>query len=264
MEIEFSDKKVFPLLSSYGRNEEITSGADMVRKAERNVLELHFGSEYVSMADIEPYFTNLNETASVLKIYEDGQQYIYTDYVIPIKCSREYFEGSANPRIIMILGQLSETDKTLRDIAPQKIYTGTQLDIARAKKIDEMDRKCRDTIYGGTLVPLSSGIAERFTLDEQDQLNLSGIALKILMGADTVSWHTNDKSEHCVFYSAADAKAIISTLTAFKEYHITYFRDLRIFINSLTEIDAVNGIEYGYLLPEEYKSDVLKQMEAMM
>ena len=104
MEIEFSDKKIFPLLSSYGRNEEITSGTDMVKKAERNVLELHFGSEYVSIADIEPYFTNLNETASILKIYEDGQQYIYTDYVIPIKCSKEYFEGSANPHIIMVLG----------------------------------------------------------------------------------------------------------------------------------------------------------------
>ena len=32
MEIEFSDKRIFPLLSSYGRNEEITSGTDMVKK----------------------------------------------------------------------------------------------------------------------------------------------------------------------------------------------------------------------------------------
>ena len=84
------------------------------------------------------------------------------------------------------------------------------------------------------------------------------------MGAYAVSWHTNDKSEPCVFYSVDDAKTIISTRTAFKGYHITYFRDLRIFINALTEIDTIDSIEYGYPLPEEYKSDVLKQMEAMM
>ena len=50
----------------------------------------------------------------------------------------------------------------------------------------------------------------------------------------------------------------------FRTYHITYFRDLRIYINSLSDIDSINAIEYGSVIPDEYKSDVLKSIEAQM
>lgn len=269
MNIEFSNKVCFPMIAAYSRTEQVSSMNDIIGKSEREVLELHFDSSSVSLTDLEPYFTDLNEKASVIKISEGisdaDNAYIYTDYVIPIKFSREYIEGDVNPRIIMTVGRLSETDKTLRDIAPTiKVYTGTPLEIAKAKKIDEMDKICEQTIFNGSLVPLSNGMTEKFTLDNQDQLNLSGIALKILMGSQTVAWHSDDETEACKFYSAADAKTIISTLTAFKEYHITYFRDLRIYIYSLDTIESVESIYYGAEIPEEYKSDVLKQAEALI
>lgn len=124
-------------------------------------------------------------------------------------------------------------------------------------KINEMDESCKQTIYNGLDITLEDGTVEHFTLDEQDQLNLSGIGLKLLMGAEIIAWHEDDETIPCRFYSAIDATKIISTLTNWKEYHITYFRDLRIYINSLQTVDEVNAIEYGFALPAEAKSDVL-------
>lgn len=138
------------------------------------------------------------------------------------------------------------------------------LEAVIATKVDELSTACTQTIYNGMDIQLSTGETQHFTLDEQDQLNLSGIGLKLLMGATEIAWHEEDKSKACQFYSATDAATIISSLTTFKEYHITYFRDLRIYVNSLTDIETVNAIEYGFILPEESKSDVLKSYEEQL
>ena len=131
-------------------------------------------------------------------------------------------------------------------------------------KIDEMDKICKQTIYNGLDITLQDGTVEHFTLDEQDQLNLSGIGLKLLMGAETVAWHKDDETVPCRFYSVTDATKIISTLTAWKEYHITYFRDLRIYVNTLATVEEVNAIEYGFVLPNEFKSEVLMAYEQQL
>lgn len=132
------------------------------------------------------------------------------------------------------------------------------------KKIEELDKACQETIFYGLDITLSSGETEHFTLTERDQLNLSGIALKLLMGAETVAWHEDDETVPCRFYSRDDALLIIGTLTTYKEAHITYFRDLRIYVNSLSSVAEVEAIKYGFVLPEEAKSDVLKVYEQQL
>ena len=130
-----------------------------------------------------------------------------------------------------------------------------------AKKISELSGTCTNTIYKGIDVTLADGSIEHFTLDEHDQLNLSGLALKLLMGATEIAWHEDDTTVPCKFYSAEDANTIINSLIAFKEYHITYYRDLRIYVNSLTTTEEVDSVVYGVDIPDEYKSDVLREYE---
>lgn len=134
----------------------------------------------------------------------------------------------------------------------------------RGNKISELSDICTKIIYNGTDVTLSDGSVEHFTLDANDQLNLSGIGLKILMGSEDIYWHEDDITTPCKKYSNADASIIISTLTTFKEYNITYFRDLRIYINSLDDIDEIANIQYGFELPDEFKSEVLKNLESLI
>ena len=131
-------------------------------------------------------------------------------------------------------------------------------------KIVRLDIECTKTINNGTDVTLSDGTVEHFTLDAKDQSNLLGIGIELLTGADQIMWHVDDKTEHCKFYSAADAWTIIQTLTVFKKYHITYFRDLRIYVSSLTNDEEIMNINYGFALPDEFKSDVLKSLEASL
>lgn len=131
-------------------------------------------------------------------------------------------------------------------------------------KIAELSKVCTESIYKGIDVTLTDGTTEHFTLDQQDQLNLSGLALKLLMGATEIAWHEDDTTVQCRFYSAEDANKIINSLIAFKEYHITYFRDLRIYVNTLSTKADVESITYGFALPDDAKSDVLKKYEAQI
>lgn len=178
-----------------------------------------------------------------MKIAELWAKQIYngnTDKEIPIAYAEE-----ANS----ILAEMSASE----DASSKKAF--------RIKKINELEKICNSTIFAGKDITLSDGTVERFTLDEYDQLNLSGIALKLIGGAKTIAWHKDDETSPCRFYSATDGWTIINTLTAFKEYHITYFRDLRIYVNSLQSIEEINAITYGFELPSLYKSAVLIECE---
>lgn len=45
-------------------------------------------------------------------------------------------------------------------------------------------------------------------------------------------------------------------------WHVTYFRDLRIYIRDLESKEDVAAVEYGMELPEAYQSEPLKAMLA--
>lgn len=263
MTITFADGITYPILTILGRTELVSSLPDLIAKSDRNILEIHFDSTVLDKDSVFIYYKNATELTHTITIADDeGQSYTHLDYVIPVKFSFEYFGSETNPRIVLVLAQLTETDKSLREVAGMtKVYTGTELEIAVAKKVDELSDICTQTIYDGADVTLADGTVEHFTLDEQDQLNLSGVGLELLMGEEIVSWHEDDETIACKFYSAADATTIIKTLTANKKYHITYFRDLRIYVNSLATVEEVNAIEYGFALPDEFKSEVLMAYE---
>lgn len=138
------------------------------------------------------------------------------------------------------------------------------LQAAKNAKIDEFNTICEETIYKGTDVTLKDGSVLHFTLDDKDQANLSGIAIELITGATTIMWHEDDHSKPCRFFDADDAWTIIKTMTSFKTFHVTYFRDARIYIESLTDENTVRSFSYGDDIPEEYKSDVLKSIGASM
>ena len=81
-------------------------------------------------------------------------------------------------------------------------------------------------------------------------------------GEDNIPWHTSDEGEHCKFYSNADMGLIITQAMAWVTWHVTYFRDLRIYIRSLSTKEEVSAVTYGVELPEAYQSEPLKVMIA--
>ncbi len=150
------------------------------------------------------------------------------------------------------------------DVETQTAWYYISAEDFKTNKIAEVNNVCTQTIYNGTLVTLSNGEQQHFTLDEQDQSNLLGLVFSMSQGVTQFEWHPDDDTQECVYYSLEDFMLIMGTLDVFKKYHKTYFRSLRIYINSLDDVDEINDISYGYPLPEDFKAQVLIDLEIKM
>ncbi len=128
-------------------------------------------------------------------------------------------------------------------------------------KINEMHTAQQQAIQNGINVNLTDGTIEHFTLSDQDQTSLMGLQTQVAQGLDNIPWHTSDQTQHCKYYSNADMALIVSTAMQYVTYHVTYYRDLRIYIRS-SEIDDVRNIYYGMPIPIEFQSEPLKDMLA--
>lgn len=127
----------------------------------------------------------------------------------------------------------------------------------KGQKISEMNAKQQEIIQDGVEVSLSDGATERFTLKDQDQMSLMGLQTLAAQGVGRIPWHEADNAEHCKYYSAEDMSRITGAALSFISYQVTYFRDLRIYINSMQDKESVTSVEYGMYIPSEYQSEVL-------
>ena len=136
------------------------------------------------------------------------------------------------------------------------------LDEVKAQKVAEMNNTQQTTIQNGIDITLLDGTVEHFTLTDHDQNFLMGLQSQVIAGVEEIPWHTSDESEHCKFYKNADMALITTAAMSCVTWHVTYFRDLRIYIRSLDSKEAVEAVTYGMEIPEEYRSEPLRAMMA--
>lgn len=129
-------------------------------------------------------------------------------------------------------------------------------------KVTEMNAAQQKAIQEGISLTLTDGTIEHFTLTDHDQTSLMGLQSQVLAGEENIPWHTSDESEHCKFYSNADMRLITGMAMSYVTWHVTYFRDLRIYIRSLQSKSDVESVTYGMEIPEEYQSEPQKAMIA--
>ena len=138
-------------------------------------------------------------------------------------------------------------------------YEPTLEEVQEAKVL-EMNAAQQATIEYGVDVQLTSGTTERFSLTQYDQQSLMGLQTLVDAGQESIPWHNSNEEEHCKFHSNADMALIITTALAYVTYHVTYFRDLRIYIRALTDKENIQSIQYGDPIPAEYQSEVLQTL----
>lgn len=136
------------------------------------------------------------------------------------------------------------------------------LEELQEQKIREMNNAQQQSIKKGTDVTLADGTVEHFTLKDQDQTSLMGLQSQVAAGIEQIPWHNSDESEHCRFYSNADMQLIIAAAMQHVTWHVTYYRDLRIYIRSLLAREDIEAVFYGMQIPETYQSEPLKAMIA--
>lgn len=138
------------------------------------------------------------------------------------------------------------------------------LEEVKEEKVNEMNMMQQNVIQSGIDVTLTDGSVEHFTLTANDQISLMGLQAQVAAGVEQIPWHAANHDEHCKYYSNADMQIIIAAAMQYVSYHVTYFRDLRIYINSLEDKEAVQAVAYGMSIPEAYQSEVLQDMYAAM
>lgn len=141
------------------------------------------------------------------------------------------------------------------------IYVETLEDIKEAK-VAEMNAVQQEIITAGIDVTLTDGTTEHFDLTDRDQMRLMGLQKQVETGEKMIAWHTSDEGEHCKFYKNEDMALIAEKSMAYVTWHVTYFRDLRIYIRSLGTKEEVAAVAYGMDIPAEYQSEPLKAMIA--
>lgn len=136
------------------------------------------------------------------------------------------------------------------------------LEEVQEQKVTEMNAAQQAVIQEGINVTLTDGTVEHFTLTDHDQTSLNALQSKVESGEQLIPWHTSDETEHCKFYSNADMAIITSSAMAYVTWHVTYFRDLRIYIRSIQDKEEVAAVTYGMDIPVEFQSEPLKAMLA--
>lgn len=149
-------------------------------------------------------------------------------------------------RTLLWLAQLNSTDLALRAIAgKQKVYTGTPLEMAIAKRVDELSEDCNATIEAGV-----DCNGKHYSMTITDQLNLESLKTTIMSGAEGVPYHADGES--CMLYTATEFMEIYNACAMHKILQTTYFNQLKQYVLSLESVDEVNAVSYGQALTGQY------------
>lgn len=137
------------------------------------------------------------------------------------------------------------------------------IDALKATKHDELSAVCTEAIQSGVDVELSTGKTEHFSLTQNDQLNLFGKQVELGSGElDHYCYHCD--GEPCKDYSKDDMQKICTEAISYVTYHTTYVNSIFNWIRHCTKASELAAITYGSEIPEEYKSEVLKEIEEKM
>lgn len=220
------------------------------KEEDGSIILSNDGSVWVEPVIVVKFATNGNgelvgETEQTVKTYEE--------LIVPTVLPNENYEFVGWNQEIPKTGKV-ESNMTF---TAQMEYVPT-LEEIQSQKVSEMNDAQQVTIQQGMDIQLSDGHTEHFTLTDHDQTSLMGLQTLVAQGVESIPWHTSDQAEHCKYYSNADMAIITTKALQFVTYHVTYFRDLRIYIRALTDKEKVKTINYGMLIPVEYQSEVLK------
>lgn len=122
------------------------------------------------------------------------------------------------------------------------------LEFVRSSKISEMRAICNKSITNGFDVVLSDGNSHHFSLTIYDQINI----LSMIACGNTSERFYHADGERNTIYSADDVKLIFNKFMDLKTRHTMYFNEIKRYINSLTDINSINKVEYGMNIPGYY------------
>lgn len=143
------------------------------------------------------------------------------------------------------------------------------LDEARAEKISQLSAVCNALIVAGADIRLADGSTQHFDYSTEDQLNISDMFSAVVLGASCYPYQPANGS--CAVYQAADIVTIYTTLAGQKTAQLTYYHQLKDYVQTLETVAEADAVVYGQPLTgawlEHYNATIQtaqQQMQAVL
>lgn len=189
------------------------------------------------------------ENNQCLVVLKDGQNCTFISSANSLEVLKEILSDSDYSRV-----KNAWSNNIIEITIPEKV-----LKKMKDNKIDEMDEICHNTIVSGFDAVMSDGKTYHFSLEVEDQLMIQALMLKVKSGQTTLlRYHADDQT--CRYFSTEEIMLLYNNMEQIITYNTTYFNSLRDYINSLDDDYKLSKITWGTEIPEEYQSEVLKDL----
>lgn len=132
------------------------------------------------------------------------------------------------------------------------------IDEIRHIKISSLSSICNKQIINGVDIDID-GVWEHFSYTDEDQTNIKELFDLAIQTNVPLYYHSDGNS--CKLYTVDQIVTIYTTAAMNKMHHITYFNQLKMYLQSLDDAENISGIEYGYELTGEYLDTYNAAME---
>lgn len=116
------------------------------------------------------------------------------------------------------------------------------LEEIKENKINQLSDTCNFLIINGVDINID-GALEHFSYKEEDQVNIKEIFDLAVQTNVPMYYHAD--SESCKLYTVEQIINLYATATTNKMHHITYYNQLKEFVNDLETVEDVQNVEYG-------------------
>lgn len=123
------------------------------------------------------------------------------------------------------------------------------LEEIKVSKIQSLSSICKQSIIDGVDVDIN-GVTEHFAYGDEDQVNIK--ELFDLATQTKVPLYYHADGESCKLYTVEQIVSIYATSATNKIHHITYFNQLKLYVNTLETKEEVESVNYGDELTCEY------------
>ena len=143
------------------------------------------------------------------------------------------------------------TEPEIPDVEDIPVYVPTLEDI-KAMKINELSAICENQILNGVDVEIEGEI-EHFSYKLEDQNELKSAFDLALQTGMSVPYHSDGNG--CKLYTVEQITSLYIAQQTNLTHNKTYFNQMKMYINTLDDMEVVKGITYGEMLTGQYLED---------
>lgn len=143
------------------------------------------------------------------------------------------------------------TEPEIPDVEDIPVYVPTLEDI-KAMKINELSAICENQILNGVDVEIEGEI-EHFSYKLEDQNELKSAFDLALQTGMSVPYHSDGNG--CKLYTVEQITSLYIAQQTNLTHNKTYFNQMKMYINTLDDMEVVKRITYGEMLTGQYLED---------